>query len=1279
MSGSLTAPGPSAARKIRFPRELPITARVDDIAAAVKAHPVVIVVGATGSGKTTQLPKIMLELGRGLERRIGVTQPRRIAATSVAARVATELETAIGGEVGYQIRFEDRTGPATRVKFMTDGILLAETQGDRLLRGYDTIIIDEAHERSLNIDFLLGWLKRILPQRPDLKLIVSSATIEADRFSAFFAGAPVVTVEGRTYPVDVLYEPPDPELDPAEVVANAVANIAELDSRGDVLVFLPGEREIREAEQELLRRRLRHTQILPLYARLSGADQRKVFSTTPGRRVILATNVAETSLTIPGIVYVVDTGLARLSRYDPRTGTTRLQIEAISQASADQRKGRCGRVREGICIRLYDEQSFQGRPAFTDPEMRRVGLAGVILRMKDLGLGDVEDFPLLDPPSGRSIAEGYRVLEELGALDEERELTPLGRRLARLPVDPRVARMVLAGIERGCLPDVLVLAAALNVQDPRERPRGAEQKADQQHQRFKDARSDFAGVLKLWAFVRDAQAQSTSQLKRVCKEGFLSFPRVREWMELHRQLQEIASELGPGPGAERRRERGAVPRGGEPQPEPSAGRRTRRRRGEGQAVGAAVPAKAESTRAEQDVALHLALLSGLLSRIGQYNVEQRVYMGARQTRFLLHPSSALAKKPPAWVMAFELVQTTQLYARTVAKLEPEWLDQVGGHLLKRSYSEPHWSEKSGRASVREHATLFGLPVLRDRSVDYATISPGRARLIFIEHALVRGEYQSRGAFQDRNRALMAEVARLRDKARQSELLTDDDVRLGFFDRRVPEGVVNGKTFESWREDAERKDPDVLVLSLADVLAEDRPLSPDDYPDTLAIHGVPVALSYRFEPAAEDDGITLALPLALLPQLDPGELDWIIPAWHVDKIAALIESLPKLLRKDLGASDELARRLGAKLVPFSGALLPALARALFEVTGVHVPPEAFRVEGVPAYLRFTFRVHGERGNVLAQHRDLGLLIREHGARAADAIRQAVLDSGFARGGLTAWTFGELPAHVTRRVLGTELRLYPTLIDRGAAVELTLLESPRAAELATRAGVRRLLALGAGRSLAVLRKRVPPPFTRRAGLPPSRAESDAFAELVLDRTVHDAFRLASAPLPRSAKELDALLATGSARLEPTFNTLNQALKAVSDELERTQRALDAASKQPGATAASKDLRAQLEHLFPPDLIERIELAQLAHFPRYLRAMQMRLTRALSDPRKDADKLAPLAPLWASFLAKLPSVTDVEAAAALRWAFEELRVAIFAPELKPARPVSLANLTLAVAALR
>jgi ATP-dependent helicase HrpA len=1248
MSGSPTPPAVETANlassgrtRIRFPEELPISARVADIAAAVTAHQVVIVAGATGSGKTTQLPKILLDMGRGTAGLIGVTQPRRIAATSVAARVASELECELGQEVGYQIRFEERTSARTYVKFMTDGILLAEIQGDRLLKRYDTLIIDEAHERSLTIDFLLGWLKSILPERPELKVLISSATIETERFSEFFSGAPVIQVEGRTFPVEVLYEPPEPELDLPETVANAVSSVTSLDPRGDILVFLPGEREIRETERELAQRKLRHTVIQPLYSRLSAGDQRKVFQSIPERRVILATNVAETSLTIPGIVYVIDTGVARLSRYEPRTGTTSLHIEAVSQASADQRKGRCGRVRDGICVRLYDEDSFAARPAFTDPELKRTGLSGVILRMKALSLGDVEDFPFLDPPHSRAIAEGYRVLQELGALDAERKLTALGSRLARFPVDPRIGRMILAGVEEGCLAEVLILAAALNIQDPRERPRGLEQKADGLHRGFRDERSDFVGLLKLWAFAREALNRGMSELRRTCRDNFLSFLRIREWAEVHRQLEDVAKELQL-----------QSPKG---------------RAGPG-------------NRADLDVRLHRALLTGLLSKIGQWNPEQRVYIGAKQTRFALHPSSSLAKKPPAWVMAFELVETSQLFARTAAKLDPEWLDEVGAHLLKRSYSDPHWSEKSARSSIKENATLFGLPVFRGRSVDYATVAPGRARLMFLEHALVRGEYRTQGSFQEHNRALLAEVARHRDKARQSDLLADDEALLGFFEQRVPDNVVNGKTFEEWRATAEAKDKNVLCLGLDDVLTFEQRLLPQNFPDSLKLHGASVEVSYRFDPSAEDDGITLSVPLPLLLQLDAGELDWTIPGWHEQKIAALLTELPRALRRELTSIPVLAETIAAQLVPFQGPMLPALSRVASDVCGIELPETAFRLEAVPPYLRLTCRVVGDGGRTVAQSRDVGQLVQQYGGQAREALRRAPPPREWERTGLTTWEFGELPLFIVRRVLGADLRSYPALLDRQKSVDLALLETEQAAISATRLGVRRLLALAARSPLSVFAKQVPPPFANRASFLVPRSEVEAFRELFLARVVEEAFGMGEGAVPpRNKPAFDALLATGTPRIGAAFKRIERAAAAAAAELQSTLRALDSAAKHPSGTAASGEIRAQLEQLFPADLLATVELSRLEQFPRYLRAAQARLTRAITDPRKDADKFAPFAPLWNAFLNKQGSASDREATRALRWAFEELRVAIFAPELKPAAPVSLASLTLTLSALR
>ncbi|HSY22948.1 MAG TPA: ATP-dependent RNA helicase HrpA [Polyangiaceae bacterium] len=1242
---------PEAESPLRFPPELPITARVRDIAAAIDENPVVIVAGATGSGKTTQLPKIALAMGRGVRRMIGVTEPRRIAATSVAARVASEIGSPLGTEIGYQVRFDDRTSAQTYVKFMTDGILLAEIHGDGLLQRYDTIIVDEAHERSLTIDFVLGWLKRLLPKRPDLKVVVSSATLDTDRLSHFFGKAPVITVEGRTFPVDVLYEPPADDVDGPESVANAVDNIVSLDPRGDVLVFLPGEREIRDTERELQARALPHTTVQPLYSRLSAAEQARVFAPITGRRVILATNVAETSLTIPGIVYVVDMGVARLSRYDSRSGTTRLQIEGISQASADQRKGRCGRVREGICIRLYDEASYAARPAFTDPEILRTGLAGVILRMKALGLGDVEDFPFLDPPPSRSVTEGYRVLEELGALGPDRELTPLGERLARFPVDPRIGRMILAAEQHGCVADVLVVAAALTVQDPRERPREHQQKADQAHARFSHPRSDFASFLRLWAFARAAERRGSTQLRRACKESFLSFLRIREWMDVHKQLQEAAREIGI------------------PIPAPSAAADS----------AAADPATADFMKPEAEAAFHTALLTGLPSKIGQWNDEKRIYLGARQTRFSIHPSSVLSRKTPAWVMAYELVETTQLYARTVARIEPEWLLRAAPHLLKRSYADPHWSEKTGRATIKEQATLYGLPVFRDRSVDYANVAPAQARLMFLDHALVRGEYRSPGAFQAHNREILERVARLRDKARRSDMMSDEGALLAVFDRLVPRDVVNGKTFETWRTVAEKENPEVLHLSIGDVLAGESSLKAEDYPDAIALHGVTLDVGYRFDPAAEDDGITLTVPLALVPQIEPGELDWTIPGWHREKIAALLETLPRALRRELGEVRDLAAEIAPLLVPFHGLMIPTLAAAVSRVNAVEVGEDAFAPDRVPSYLRLSCRIVSEGGKTLAMSKDIGALWQQYAPEARAAWKDTAPSPRWTRKGITSWDFGDLEPFVVRRVSGIEVRSYPAIVDRGASVDLALLESKAAADAATRAGVQRLFAIATRHVVAVCGPRLPPGFARPSGAPLARSDSDAFAAMAVARVVEDAFGLGEGPSPRTKREFEDRLAIGTPRIAASFRRVSELLARVASDLDATLQALRSAAKHPGAKIAIAEIRAQLDALFPADLLSWIPLARLEHFPRYLRAAQARLGRAIADPRKDSEKMARVAPLWAAFSAKQATARDREMALALRWSFEELRVAVFAPELKTPKPVSPAQMASEIAALR
>lgn len=1186
--------------RVRFPAELPISAHVEELARAIEANPVVIVAGETGSGKTTQLPKLCFAMGR---QRVGCTQPRRIAASSVAARVAQELESPLGEIVGYQVRFAERVKATSAIKFMTDGILLAEIQSDPLLRQYDTIIVDEAHERSLNIDFLLGFLQRLVTRRRDLRVIVSSATLEIERFAAFFGGAPVVQVSGRTYPVDVIYRPPrEDEGDLAELVANAVNEVAELDARGDILVFLPGEREIREAMVELEQRALPHTTLLPLYSRLSAAEQERVFERMPGRRVVLSTNVAETSLTIPGIVYVVDPGLARINRYDVRTGVSQLFVEDISRASADQRKGRCGRVQSGVCFRLFEEQDFVTRPAFTDPEIRRVGLAGVILRMKALRLGEVSEFPFLDPPPQRAISEGYRVLEELGAIDELGDLTEIGRQLGRLPLDPRLARMILGGREENALREVVVLASVLGLQDPRDRPQAAQQAADEAHRKFRDEGSDFVGLLKLWQFWQDARKRmSRRQLQRHCRENFLSYHRMREWEEIHDQIVRIMKELGFKPNAQ--------------------------------------PASGEQ--------IHRALLPGLLSKIGMWNQETRSYIGARQTKFVIHPSSALARKPPPWVMAAELVETSQLFARTCAKLDPLWVEKIAGDLVRRSHGDPHWEQKAGQVMAREQVTLFGLPIVKNRSVAYARFDPALCRELFITHALVRGEYASRGDFMQHNLAVQAEVQRLRDRARRSDMFADEYEVAAFFDRRVPPEVNSGKTFEQWRVQAEARDPAILHLSLADLLLDEASeLSPERFPDHLGAF----ALTYKFDPSADDDGITVTVPLAALPQLDPDVWTATIPGWLRTKIDALVETLPKAQRKLLAPH---VPELAARVRPFEEPFLPALARAAYEVAGERVTWDA---RAIPHYLHFTFRIVDARDKVLGESRDLTDLQRTLAGRAREVWAAAPRGS-LERTGLRAWDIDTLPRSVTIDVGGRRTLAYPALVDAENHVDLRLLESAATADAATREGIRRLIMFQTGG------------ITKLAAQLPGALPKDAHKPLVL-RALDEAFGLDD--LPRDKAAYSARLAAGRSRLGDTLVSLGRLALELLVEHGRVQAAVKPLVGKPGiAKLVADDVQSQLRHLVTPEMWRMLPVARLEHILRYLRALTVRLQRQANDPPKDQQKAAQVVPLWQSFVAR-----EAELRAKGRsqkelddfgWLLEELRVHVFAPELKTAVPVS------------
>jgi ATP-dependent helicase HrpA len=1212
---------------VKFPQELPISAKVVDIARAIDENPVIIVAGETGSGKTTQLPKICLAMGRGLNAYIGCTQPRRIAATSVAARVASELETELGEEVGYKVRFNDKVKKTSYVKFMTDGILLAEIQGDPLLRAYDTIIIDEAHERSLNIDFLLGYLKRLMPRRRDLRVIVSSATLETERFTEFFGGAPVVQVSGRTYPVDVLYRSPrEDEPDIADAVANTVNEITELDPRNDVLVFLPGEREIRESMIELEQRALPHTVLLPLYARLSSAEQARVFQTLPQRRVVLATNVAETSLTIPGIVYVVDAGVARVNRYSSRTGVTQLLIEPVSKASADQRKGRCGRTESGVCFRLYEQQDYDLRPAYTDPEIKRVGLAGVILRMKALGLGDIESFPFLDPPQKRAVDEGYRVLEELGALDDEGKLTPIGDQLGKLPVDPRLGRMILGGRDEGALREVLVIASALGLQDPRDRPPSAQQRADEAHRKFREEGSDFAGYLKIWNFWQEARARGTKgQMNKLCRDNFLSYVRMREWEDIHEQLSRVVREMGFKP----------------------------------------------NEKAASGEQIHQALLPGLLSKIGMWNAEARVYTGARQTRFMLHPSSSLAKKQPQWVMASELVETSQLFARSAAKIDPTWLEKAAGPLCKRSYGDPHWEEKPAQVMAREQVTLYGLPIVKDRKVHYGPIDQAVCRRLFIAHALVRHEYTTKGAFMERNRRLLDEVQRLRDKARRSDMLADEYALCMFFEKRVPDTVYSGKTFEDWRKEAEVDDPHVLELALADILLDEaHELSPERYPDQLAVRGATLHLAYKFDPGEDDDGITATVPLALLPQLDPAVMAWTIPGWHEDKILAMLESLPKALRKVLAPLNELSRDLAASLRPFEGPMLASIERAITERTGERVPRDAWELRSLPPYMELAFRVVDESDKAVAHGRDLAELQRRLGQRARELWARAPRER-HERAGMKAWDIDALPTTVSLDVGGRRLLAYPALVDAETAVDLRLLESPEAAAEASREGLRRLFLLQSGNTLTKLESQVPGSIAQGPLVVPG-SPSPPRRQIVL-RALDEAFRLHDPEgFPRTRAAFNERLAEGRGRLPGALSQLSRAAVEISAELEKVRASLKAMAGKPGAPrAALDDVQSQLPHLTPPDLMRATPADRLAHVARYLRAIQVRLQRLPNDPQKDQQKAAQVAPFWQNYQKKREALRargrPLVALDEFRWLIEELRVQTFAPELKTAVPTS------------
>ncbi|MFG1829543.1 ATP-dependent RNA helicase HrpA [Micromonospora chersina] len=1247
----------AAVPTVTYPAQLPVSERKDDIAAAIRDHQVVIVAGETGSGKTTQLPKICLELGRGVTGLIGHTQPRRLAARTVADRIAEELGTELGDVVGYKVRFTDQVGDNSLVKLMTDGILLAELQTDRMLRQYDTLIIDEAHERSLNIDFILGYLRQLLPRRPDLKVVITSATIETDRFAKHFTDAegnpaPVVEVSGRTYPVEVRYRPlvevteaeeedeADEEnvRDQIQAIGDAVEELA-AEGRGDILVFLSGEREIRDTADALgklvqKKRSLLGTEILPLYARLSTAEQHRVFAPHAGRRVVLATNVAETSLTVPGIKYVVDPGTARISRYSSRLKVQRLPIEPVSQASANQRKGRCGRTSDGICIRLYDEQDFDSRPEFTDPEILRTNLASVILQMTSIGLGDIGAFPFIDPPDRRNVTDGVNLLHELGALnpaetDPAKRLTALGRRLAQLPVDPRLARMVLEGERNGCATEVIVIAAALSIQDPRERPADKQAQADQAHARFADRESDFVAYLNLWRYLREQQRElSSSAFRRMCKAEYLNYLRVREWQDIVSQLRQVL-------------------RAGD--------------KGEGRRGGADLPEEIDTPK------VHQSLLPGLLSHLGLKDAQKHEYLGARGAKFAIFPGSALFKKPPRWVMAAELVETSRLWGRVAGRVEPEWVEPLAQHLVKRSYSEPHWEKKQAAVMAYEKVTLYGIPIVTSRKVNFGRIDPALSRELFIRHALVEGDWQTHHQFWRDNQRLLTEVEELENRARRRDILVDDETIFHFYDQRIPADVVSGRHFDTWWKKTRREQPELLTFTRELLINSGRGgVDETDYPDEWRADGVALPLTYTFDPGTATDGVTVDIPLPLLNQVPAESFDWQVPGLREELVIALIRSLPKPIRRNFVPVPDYARAALAQMPAGEEPLLDALARQLRRMTGVTVPPDAWDVSKLPPHLRVTFRVLGEDDKPVAEGKDLPALQRELRQEVRQVVAAAAPD--VARTGLTGWDIGTLPRTIEQVRAGYAVTAYPALVDEGTTVGVKVFDSPAEQEAAHWAGTRRLIRLT-----------VPSPAKFLQG----RLSNEA--KLALSRNPHGGVPALIEDAAGAAIDKLVADAGGPAWDAEGFAALRDRVRAdlvdtVVEVMGRVRQVLAAAyavEQRLGATrnlavvAALADIRNQLGGLVHKGFITEAGYARLPDLLRYLTAIERRLDRLPGNPQRDKqqqDRIAVVQKEYQDLLAALPPARRQSTAARqIRWMIEELRVNVFAQALGTPYPVS------------
>lgn len=1209
---------------IVFPESLPVSQRKAEIEKLLSEHQVIVVAGETGSGKTTQLPKMCLELGLGNLGMIGHTQPRRIAARSVAARIAEELQTELGDLVGYKVRFNDQISDNTQIKLMTDGILLAEIQTDRFLNQYSCLIIDEAHERSLNNDFILGYLKQLLPRRPDLKVIITSATIDVERFSKHFNNAPIIEVSGRTYPVEVRYRPvaEEDDQDQLQGILNAVDEL-QAEGRGDILIFMNGEREIRDTAEALQKQNLKHTEILPLFARLSAQEQNKIFYPSGLNRIVLATNVAETSLTVPGIKYVIDPGTARISRYSYRTKVQRLPIEPISQASANQRKGRCGRVSEGICIRLYSEEDFNNRPEFTDPEILRTNLASVILQMTALGLDDIEAFPFVDAPDKRHIQDGVKLLEELGAFEtvqtksgEKRRLTTIGRQLAQLPVDPRLAKMLISAINLGCVYEVMIIVSALSIQDPRERPTEKQQASDEKHRRFADKKSDFLAFLNLWNYVQEQQkALTKNQFRRQCQKDFLNYLRIREWQDIYQQIRLAVREMG-------------------------------------------LPINSEKAEYQQ---IHTALLSGLLSHIGLKEAEKQQYLGARNAHFAIFPNSVLFKKQPKWVMAAELVETSKLWGRMVAEIEPEWIEPLAEHLTKKSYSEPRWSKSRGAVIADEKVSLYGVPIVAARPVNYGAIDPRVSREIFIQSALVEGDWNTKHKFFKQNQQLIREVEELEHKSRRRDILVDERTLFEFYDQRIGTDVVSQKHFDTWWKKAEKQDPELLNFERSFLINDDaEQVSKLDFPNFWHQGNLKLKLTYQFEPGTDADGVTVHIPLPLLNQVEMTGFDWQIPGLREELVIALIKSLPKSYRRNFVPAPNYAQAFLGRAVPLEKPLLDTLIYELRRMTGVTVEAEHWNWEQIPSHLKMTFRVVDENGKKIAESMNLDELKFSLKDRVQESI-SAVADDGIEQSGLHIWSFAELPQCYEQKQRGFSVKAFPAIVDEKDAVGIKLFETEFEQAVAMQQGLRRLLLLNVPSPIKYLHEKLPNKAKLGLYFTPFGRVLDLIDDCIacaVDKLIADfggfvwneeGFNKLRDFVRENVNEVTVDIAQKVEQILTLTHQLNQRLKGKMDFT---------------MAFALSDMKSQISGLIYQGFVQKSGYARLPDLLRYLQAIDKRMDKLTQDVNRDRAamlRVEQVQQAYQQLFAKLPKSKPIsDEVAEIRYMIEELRVSLFAQQL-------------------